>query len=120
MTEYHHRTVAGRRLAWEVAKLRDASASLPVDEVALASIFEFDEVYWFDEEHRPTCRAVVEHARRIAAADTSDPILLSHDGWVVDGMHRVARAILDGNATIAARRLASYPPPDRESAAGGG
>ncbi|MFA7249066.1 MAG: hypothetical protein WC273_05475 [Dehalococcoidia bacterium] len=71
-------------------------------------------MYWFDSDNPPTCRSVVEHAQRIAAADLSDPILLSPDGWVIDGMHRVARAHLDGLAEISAVRLPEYLAPDRD------
>ncbi len=111
-TEYHNRVIDGRRASWRVARLRAQAAGLPVEEVAVASISEFDDVYWFDQEHRPTCRAVVEHAQRIAAADLDDPILLSADGWVVDGMHRVARAVMEGVAELPGRRLTAYPEPD--------
>lgn len=70
-------------------------------------------MYWFDDEHAPTCRSVVEHARHISNADTSDPILLSPDGYVVDGMHRVVKAFIDGLTSIGAERLKEYPEPDR-------
>ena len=111
--EYHNRIVDGRRLSWDVSRLRDASSDLGVIEISLSEIDEFDTVYWFDDEHPPTCRSVVDHARRIAAADTSDPILLSPDGLVVDGMHRAAKALLDGATTIRAKRLPEYPEPDQ-------
>ncbi len=87
-------------------------------EVPLDSIFEFDQVYWFDEEYRPTCRAVVEHMQRIESADPGDPIILSPDGYVIDGMHRVAKAFLAGAASIRAVRLTEYPEPDAERAGG--
>ncbi len=61
---------------------------------------------------RPTCRAVVEHLQRIEAADLADPIILSPDGYVIDGMHRVAKAFLAGRASIPAVRLGEYPEPD--------
>jgi hypothetical protein len=44
--------------------------------------------------------------------DLSWPILLSHDGTVMDGMHRVARALIDGAATIRAVRFTSVIEPD--------
>lgn len=112
-TEYHNRVIDGRRLSWRVERLRELARGLDVTEAPLASIFEFDEVYWFDEEYRPTCRAVVEHLQRIESADLDDPIILSPDGYVVDGMHRVAKAFLLGRATIPAVRLREYPEPDR-------
>ena len=49
----------------------------------------------------------MEHARLIDAADLSFPIILSADGRVMDGMHRVAKAALPGHETIAAVQFAS-------------
>jgi hypothetical protein len=57
-------------------------------------------------------RAVVEHARLIAPADLSFPIILSSDGRVMDGMHRVAKAVLLGRATIEAVQFTGDPEPD--------
>lgn len=112
-TEYHNRVIDGRRVSWRVDRLRELARGLEATEIPLSSIFEFDEVYWFDDEYRPTCRAVVEHLQRIEAADLTDPILLSPDGHVVDGMHRVAKAHLAGRESIPAVRLVEYPEPDR-------
>ena len=45
-------------------------------------------------------------------ADLSFPIILTANGRVMDGMNRVARAILDGNSTISAFRFDIDPDPD--------
>ena len=64
--------------------------------------------FWFGSgSDAATCRAIVEHARLIDAADLSFPIILSSDGRVTDGMHRVAKAALLGHETIAAVQFAS-------------
>ena len=99
--------------AWDVDLLIERAAQLPVTEVAIDEIRELDEVYWFGESGiAATVRVMVEHARLIREADLRYPIILGADGRVMDGMHRVARALLDGRATIAARRFAVDPPPD--------
>jgi hypothetical protein len=95
--QYHFRPGVTGLDAWDVDRLISLSAGLPIIEVPLASIHEIDSVYWYDHDYRPTIRSVAEHARLIAEADLSWPILLSHDGWVMDGMHRVAWALLDGD-----------------------
>ena len=41
-------------------------------------------------------RKVVEHTALILEADLAYPIILGHDGRVMDGMHRVARALMAG------------------------
>jgi hypothetical protein len=60
----------------------------------------------------PTVRNVVEHARLMLTADLSYPVILGHDGRVMDGMHRIARALLDGVAEVSAARLPPQPEPD--------
>jgi hypothetical protein len=82
------------------------------EEVPVAAIWEIDTVYWFDESQQPTVRKVIEHVRLIEDVDLSYPIILGPDGRVMDGMHPVARAILEGRKTITAVRLPDVPDPD--------
>ncbi|TML59404.1 MAG: hypothetical protein E6G17_11285 [Actinobacteria bacterium] len=98
--------------AWDVDRLIALAKDLPVEDVELADIDEVDSVYWFDELDHPTVRKVVEHLRLVEAVDLSYPIILGPDGRVMDGMHRIARALLEGRSTIAARRLRALPEPD--------
>jgi hypothetical protein len=58
---------------------------------------------------RPTCRAVAEHARDIYEADFRFPIILSPSGLVLDGMHRLCKAFLEGMEEINAVRLPKMP-----------
>lgn len=104
------------RDAWDVHRLIELSRELPIEQTALNDIGEIDSVYWFDgETHRPTVRSVVEHAERIRTVDPDHPILLGPDGRVMDGMHRVARALLEGRRTIGARRFTELPEPDHRN-----
>jgi len=81
--------------------------------VPLRLIRELDEPFWFGGgSDAATCRAIVEHARLIGAADLRFPIILSSDGRVMDGMHRVAKAALLGHETIDAVQFASDLEPD--------
>jgi hypothetical protein len=99
--------------AWDVDRLVELSKSLPVKQVPLESIDEIDSVYWFDDRHeRPTVRKVVDHARLIEEVDLSYPIILGSDGRVMDGMHRIAKALLEGRATIDAVQFEVHLEPD--------
>jgi hypothetical protein len=99
--------------AWDVDRLVELSRTLPVKEVELASIDEIDSVYWFDEQlERPTVRRVVDHARMLEDVDLSYPIILGYDGRVMDGMHRIAKALLEGRATIPAVQFETHPEAD--------
>jgi hypothetical protein len=110
--QYHSRTSDGRRLIWDVDRLVEASAGLPQHEVPLASIRELDEPYWFEGSAGATCREIAEHARLLAETDLRHPIILSADGRVMDGMHRVAKAYVEGRQTITAVRFDTTPEPD--------
>lgn len=113
--QYHFWPGAHGLDAWDVDRLIRLAVKLPVIEVPLASISEIDTEYWFDEISRPTVRNVVEHARLMARVDMSWPILLGHDGRVMDGMHRIGRALLDGTPTISAKQFPEPIPPDHSN-----
>ena len=98
--------------AWDVDRLIRLSRELPVTRVPLVDIGEIDSAYWFDGDRLPTVRKVVAHMRLVADVDPSYPVILGADGRVMDGMHRIARALLHGRATIAAVRFAVLPAPD--------
>lgn len=99
--------------AWDVDGLVGLSAGLPVELVALTEIGEIDTVYWFDDGwHRPTVRNVVGHWQLVQQVDMSYPVILGPDGRVMDGMHRIARALLEQRDAVRAVRLPVLPPPD--------
>ena len=94
----------GHRLIWDVERLVELARELPIVDVQVSNIRELEEPYWFDEGGpAPTCRAVIQHAKLINAADLQYPIIICPEGRVMDGMHRVARAALEGLPTIRAR-----------------
>ncbi len=102
--------------AWDVDRLIALSRDLPIERVPVDSITEVNTSYWFEgSAEAPTVRKVAEHARLIIEADLSYPIILGHDGRVMDGMHRIARALLEGQAEIEAVRFTSPLEPDYRS-----
>jgi hypothetical protein len=112
-TQYHFRPGAQGLRAWSVHRLIAISSSITPTLVPLAAIRELDEAYWFSSTNaEPTCRAVVEHSRLINEADLSFPIILSSDGRVMDGMHRIAKAVLLGQSHVLAVRFTQDPEPD--------
>jgi hypothetical protein len=98
--------------AWDVDRLFVLSRHLPVEEVQISTIGEVDSVYWFDDDNPPTVRAVVEHVNLINAVDLSYPVILSVEGRVMDGMHRIARALLEGRKSVRAVRFLQPVAPD--------
>ena len=99
--------------AWDVDRLIELAAGLPPKDVPLASIGELDTTHWFGAHDEPiTVRVIVDHARLINEADLSFPIILGADGQVMDGMHRVARCLLEGRPTVSAVQFVEQPEPD--------
>lgn len=110
--QYHFRPSERGLAAWDVDRLLVLAQGQPTEQVPLEAIREADSNYWFSHGDTPTVRAVVEHARLIQEADLSYPIIIDPQGGVMDGMHRVGKALLLGQPTISAKRLPRLPQPD--------
>ena len=107
--QYHFRPSAAGLRAWDVDRLVALTKHLKPELVPIASIRELDEPYW--GEPMP-CRNVAEHARLINEADLGHPVILSNDGRVMDGMHRVLKALILGQTQVRAVRFLADPEPD--------
>jgi hypothetical protein len=111
--QYHFRPGPAGVLAWDVDRLIELSKRFACFDVSLSAIRELDEPFWFaGGSEAATPRAILEHVRLINGADLTFPIILSADGRVMDGMHRVARAALLGHATVRAVQFPITPEPD--------
>jgi hypothetical protein len=108
-TQYHFQPGESGLDAWNVARLIELSRDLPVTPVAIASLRQVDTVYWSEPF---TVRQFALHVRLVEEVDTSYPIILAAEGHVMDGMHRVVRALLNGDRTIAAVQFTVTPEPD--------
>ena len=109
--QYFFRPTAGGFSAWDVDRLVELTRNFPRRRVALADIRELAEP-WFGADESPTWRALVGHVKLMDAADLSFPIILATDGAVMDGMHRVAKALRAGQIDIEAVQFIVDPPPD--------
>src|SRR5687767_4295260 len=112
MVQKHSRITERGRNVWYTERLWELAHDLPVESVLLESIKEFDENCWFGFGDTPTCRAVARHARKIYEADLSYPIILSAEGYLMDGGHRIAKAWLLGLEAIDAVQFPLDPAPD--------
>ncbi|MBM4193674.1 MAG: hypothetical protein FJ202_04750 [Gemmatimonadetes bacterium] len=98
-------------LAWDVDRLVAASAAFVPRRVALSSIRELRQA-WSGDGETQTCEELIAHVRLIEAAELAYPIILSADGSVMDGMHRIAKAVLAGHGDIVAVQFDRDPEPD--------
>lgn len=57
-------------------------------------------------------RKFVSHMKAVSDADLDCPIILDEDGYVMDGRHRIARALYEGKESIKFVRFEKTPAPD--------
>ena len=93
---------------WSVTRLIEYSKGLPVFEMPLAGIFIGEKVF---AESR-TARSIAEHVKRVNETSLDHPILLDPDGFIMDGWHRVVKALVEGRETIKAVRFTKMPVSD--------
>ena len=110
--EKHSRIVDGKRHVWYTSRLWALPEGLPVIEVAVESVEALDVDCWFLPGTEPTIRQVAQHCQRIMDADFCYPIILHADGSLMDGGHRVAKALIQGLDKIKAVRFLVTPEPD--------
>jgi hypothetical protein len=109
--QYFFRPSSRGLLAWDVDRLVMLSSHLPRKQILLSTVRELDEA-WSGDDGPPTWRALLEHVRLIDEADFAFPIILSASGAVMDGMHRVAKAVRQGRTDIEAVQFSEDPEPD--------
>lgn len=96
----------GRHI-WSVARLHSLAASLPVMDVRL------DHLYVYYTYEKLKLRDFVMHMKAVNEADLSYPIIIDEDGDLMDGRHRLMKAMLEGAETIKVVRFEKNPTPCR-------
>jgi hypothetical protein len=99
------------RLVWNVERLWDLAKNLEPKWIDVESVDGIDRNGWFTHSE-PTLRNVAAHAKQIQEADLGFPIILNTDGSIMDGAHRVAKALVQGIEKIQAVRFKKRPQPD--------
>ena len=97
------------RHSWSVPRLFELARSLPVMDVPLNHL----SLYYTYE--KLTLRDVVMHMKAVNDADLDKPIILDEDGELMDGRHRLMKAMLLGHENIKAVRFDENPSPCRVS-----
>ncbi len=110
--QYHFRPSPNGFYAWDVDRLVKLLAELAPKAIKLDQIAELDEAYWFSAGDTPSCRAIAEHFKLMMAADLQYPIILCAEGRLMDGMHRITKALALGQQTLLSLRFEQTPQPD--------
>jgi len=92
---------------WSVSRLIKLTEGFEVMEIPIAHLML---------EHKIDLISLREFARRVIQvneADLSYPIILDEDGVIMDGRHRLTKAIIEKRETIKAVRFQDNPVPCR-------
>ena len=89
--------------------LRRAAQNLPIIdyEINLEALLE-ESIYWQIKSFRD----YLAHYRRVSDADLSKPLILRSDGYIMDGWHRIIKAIYLGKKSLPAQKFIIDPKPD--------
>lgn len=93
------------RHSWSVARLFELVRELPVMDVPL------EHLNMYNTYEKLTLREMVMHMKAVLDADLDKPIILDEDGEIMDGRHRLMKAILHNAETIKVVRFEENPPP---------
>lgn len=91
--------------SWSVPRLFELARNLQVMDIPLDHLG-----LWYKYDNL-TLREMVMHIKAVNDADLDKPIILDEDGDLMDGRHRLMKAMLLGNATIKAVRFDENPEP---------
>lgn len=93
---------------WEASTLFKASKDLQCYDLQLSAL-NLDTPF-------PTSDTMASFAyqmKRVLESNLDYPVIQAPDGWIMDGYHRIVKAIIEGRTTIKAVRLPVLPEADR-------
>lgn len=90
---------------WSVPRIAELAKSLPVFDAQIKSL---SLRYTFGEMEM---REMISHVESVQNANLDYPIIISAEGVIFDGRHRLIKAILMGHETIKAVRFDEDPAP---------
>ncbi len=98
---------------WKARSLWEHARALPVENVMLDSFnWNNDNFQCNSLSDPPLWKDIGEHAKKILAADLKYPIVISAEGNVMDGMHRILKCYSFGLESVKAVRFTENPEPD--------
>lgn len=103
----------GEIYLWSVKNLWEQSANLEIFDYEIAQFNGYDKDVWFGNHESPTLLNILKHYKKIENANFDKPIIISNNGTVLDGVHRICKAYLEGRKTIPAVKFENDPTPDK-------
>jgi len=96
---------------WAVSRLFELTKNFEVMDIPLTHI------NMYHTYSNISLREFVGHVQAVNEANLTYPIILDEDGEIMDGRHRLMKAILLGKKTIKAVRFKENPEPCKRDAA---
>lgn len=93
---------------WRTKTLIEESEKLPIFKFNVDCVSLDEVIRW----KLATLRDYYVHFVRVRDTDLTIPIILRNDGYIMDGWHRVIKAISTGEKYLPARQFVSNPEPD--------
>lgn len=93
--------------SWEVYRLWEAAFGLPVEEVLVQDLLKWAS----DGDPCQTPQERANEISRVLLADLNYPIILTPEGWIADGVHRLVKCLVEDRKTIKVVRLPVMPEP---------
>ena len=94
---------------YKTETLMKAATDLPVIEYQIDTEILLEELlYW----QLKNFRDYLAHYRRVTEADLTQPIILRADGYIMDGWHRIIKALYQGLKSLPAKQFIINPEPD--------
>jgi len=98
---------------WKAKTLWEFSKRFEIQDLAVEGFFdELNKDRWFNNSHTPTVINIARHLTRVLNADLRFPIIVYKNKIILDGTHRLVKAILIGETTIHAIVLLELPESD--------
>lgn len=96
-------TTGGRK--YDVHTAIRYAEGLPVKKVDLSTLYLYYAAPCSDD-----LLSFVDHMRQSLNADKTKPIIMNELGVIIDGRHRLSKALLDGDKTIPVVKFETDPP----------
>lgn len=91
--------------SWSVARLIQLTKNFEIFQVPIAHLNIGDTI------QDPTLRDLAGYFQAVKKSRLKYPIILDQDGHIMDGRHRIVKAIMKGKSTIKAVRFELNPEP---------
>ncbi len=111
--QYHSRSTPEGNHVWDIHRLIELSRELAVIEVRVDQILKQEKSFWSPESGQLlSVKDIALHAKLINETDLQYPVILCANGRLMDGMHRVCKAWIEGRELIRAVQFTETPDPD--------